>query len=316
MTEQQQSLAAILRRRRCDALVGDAIIVQDFPAGGTRNYFAEMLQTCAILADMQTAEEYLAHRLSVIPLNGKRPTTDWKEYQARLATLDEVRQWGRCNIGLVTGAVSGITVVDCDTRDDAVWFYRQHRTPMICKTGKGIHLYYRGSLVGNRAKVLSRQIDVRGNGGYVVAPPSFHQSGRKYEWAIPEWEFNRAELPEFDPDWIGGVESQTVYSTSQKVRDGIAYISKIHAVSGQGGHSATFRAAIKLVESGLSEVEAFAALVDWNRTNCQPPWTTPELMHKLHDAVNTVLERASQQLALMDDCPGGVCSTGGDMRSL
>jgi hypothetical protein len=64
-----------------------------------------------------------------------------------------------------------------------------------------------------------------------------------------------------------------------------AYLAKLPpAVSGAGGHPATFRAACECVRFGLSDADALALLREWNATHCQPPWTEKELMHKLNDA--------------------------------
>ncbi|HEV7924504.1 MAG TPA: hypothetical protein VGR14_04070 [Verrucomicrobiae bacterium] len=64
-----------------------------------------------------------------------------------------------------------------------------------------------------------------------------------------------------------------------------AYLSKLPpAISGAGGHDATFRAACSLIRFGLADGDAMALLRQWNGTHCQPPWTEKELIHKLRDA--------------------------------
>jgi hypothetical protein len=68
---------------------------------------------------LNQALDYLDMGWSVIPLRGKRPVLgSWLEYQKRLATREEVREWFRlepdANIGIVTGKVSGLVVVDFD----------------------------------------------------------------------------------------------------------------------------------------------------------------------------------------------------------
>ncbi len=56
------------------------------------------------------------------------------------------------------------------------------------------------------------------------------------------------------------------------------------AISGSGGHSTTYTAAVGLVHGfGLSSADAFKLLSDWNRS-CQPPWTDRELLHKIRQA--------------------------------
>jgi hypothetical protein len=103
------------------------------------------------------------------------------------------RWWGRwpeANIGIATGSRSGIVVVDLDG-PEGVESARKVLPPhalqetLAVQTGNGgYHLYYHheGEAVPNSVKRLAG-VDVRGDGGYVVAPPSRHYSGRNYEWA-------------------------------------------------------------------------------------------------------------------------------------
>jgi hypothetical protein len=55
------------------------------------------------------------------------------------------------------------------------------------------------------------------------------------------------------------------------------------AISGQGGHPATFRAACECIRLGLGDGDAMLALDEFNR-RCSPPWSEKELRHKLADA--------------------------------
>jgi len=104
--------------------------------------------------------------------------------------------WGRqpeANIGLATGSVSGIWVLDLDGDDDEAWLREQEiehaeNIPPTVEviTGKGRHLYFRypyGIDVRN-AQDRDDMPDVRGNGGYVLLPPSIHPSGRAYAWSV------------------------------------------------------------------------------------------------------------------------------------
>jgi hypothetical protein len=64
-----------------------------------------------------------------------------------------------------------------------------------------------------------------------------------------------------------------------------AYLAKLPpAISGAGGHDATFRAACSLVRFGVADGDAMILLRQWNSTHCQPIWTEKELRHKLADA--------------------------------
>ena len=231
--------------------------------------------------------------ISVIELrpNDKRPAKDWSVYQERLASSDEVNEWDdKANIGLVTGKQSRIAVVDCESRADAEWFWNERaKTPTVVKTRRGYHLYFQHvDGVGNAAKVKDEKgtprYDVRGEGGYVVAPPS-EIDGNEYEYVFSLKLIQPEGLPEFQPEWMPKIYGNNGHTNEHKaIANGVAYISKIRAVSGQGGHNDTYRAACVLRKSGMHEAEALAAMFEWNITNAEPPWSTAELLHKVKDA--------------------------------
>ena len=156
-------------------------------------------------------------------------------------------------------------------------------------TGRGgKHFYYRypDTTIGNRAGILGRKIDVRGEGGLVVAPPSVHPETKR-EYIFEPWGYYcLEEIPFFDPAWLGEEEKERgkPANLNGDIRSGVRYIQKIRAISGEGGHNATFRAACKLRDSGLTEEEALDVLLSWNETNCEPRWTQRELLHKVQSS--------------------------------
>jgi hypothetical protein len=158
---------------------------------------------------LQTALSYVRHGWSVIPLKprGKRPhfpllpiragpKRTWEPYQARLPTEDEVITWWQlcpnANIGIVTGEISGIIVLDLDGPEVAQ--RREIPTTPISLTGNGMHIFFRYS----DARSFRRPgMDLKAEGGYVVAPPSIHPSGRRYEWQLGPF-----IEPANPPDWL------------------------------------------------------------------------------------------------------------------
>lgn len=145
---------------------------------------------------------------SIIPIatGTKRPRGRWATYQTRVATPEEVQSWGElAAVGIVTGFLSGVVVVDCDDAEAVAWAEANlPHTPARVRTGGGgLHLYYRhpGGRVPNRAKARGLRIDVRGDGGQVLAPGSQHPSGSTYQ-AVGELR-QAAELPVYDPAWLG-----------------------------------------------------------------------------------------------------------------
>ena len=116
-------------------------------------------------------------------------------------------QWPDANIGIATGVASEVFVLDVDIKhggqDELVRLIAE-RGPIpdtrICQSGGGgFHAYFRkpaDQRVSNSASKIAQGIDVRGDGGYVVAPPSNHASGRSYEWNNPDC------LIENAPAWV------------------------------------------------------------------------------------------------------------------
>jgi hypothetical protein len=98
----------------------------------------------------------------------------------------------------VTGAISGIVVLDLDGEEGEASLNSLGHLPVTPKvrTGRGHHLYFKhpGTFVGNPVNTMPG-LDVRGDGGYVVAPPSIHPDGSVYEWALHPSEVPFAELP-------------------------------------------------------------------------------------------------------------------------
>ena len=131
---------------------------------------------------------------------GKHPRTrsGLKDSSASSAVIQEWwRTWGRANIGIVTGARSGLVVLDVDARhsghESLITLQERYgalpETLRVATGGGGEHWYFRHP----GADVLLRNVaglddlsglDIRGDGGYVVAPPSWHQSGAQYEWIM------------------------------------------------------------------------------------------------------------------------------------
>ncbi|MFA9229888.1 MAG: bifunctional DNA primase/polymerase [Microgenomates group bacterium] len=103
-------------------------------------------------------------------------------------------QWPDANIGIVTGRVSGLMVVDIDhgaTKNGYASLQSLEaangplpRDLTVQTGGGGLHIYLSMPAVDirNSTSKLAPHIDVRGEGGYVVAPPSRHISGTRYTW--------------------------------------------------------------------------------------------------------------------------------------
>lgn len=123
----------------------------------------------------------------------------------RSAVRNWLAMWPDSGIAIRTGTTSGLVVLDIDPAhggDDTLHqLEREHGAlpeTVECATGGGgRHLYFKhpGGTVRNSTGKLGRGLDVRGDGGYVVAPPSPHPSGRRYEWDCPPDETPLSDMP-------------------------------------------------------------------------------------------------------------------------
>lgn len=221
---------------------------------------------------------------SVIPISAesKKACVKWKKYQTRRPTWDEIRSWPAANVAVATGSLSGIAIIDCESREDAEWFWKtKGKTKTIVQSRRGFHFYFRhpGEHVKNQQRVEGRY-DVRGDGGYALCPPSIHKAGR-YQFVSGFELVPVAGLPMFDLAWIPAPRMASGGSSPQ-ISNAVAYISTIVATQGKGGDKDTFRATCRLKDAGMSQVEALAALIEWNKTNAEPPWSTTGLLHKVN----------------------------------
>lgn len=137
---------------------------------------------------------YLRRGWSVVPVRRgeKIPAVPWHQYQHRRATLAEIEDWftdPTMGVGIVTGAISNIIVLDFDgslgAETEAQILPRIGVGPVALTGGGGAHriMAHPGRKVFTRTGVLPG-MDVRGDGGFIVAPPSIHASGRQYSWDV------------------------------------------------------------------------------------------------------------------------------------
>ena len=168
---------------------------------------------------VDAAIEYLELGWPVIPINptSKKPYISWKRFQVRRPTEGEVEQWFRdwpdARLAVVTGELSGICIVDCDSAEAHKFAIEEGlSSPVRVTTKRGVHHYFehpkdgkrRGPRVGGNSRGTDWPkfdgIDFRGDGSYALLPPS-----QGYEWDI-EYPFDQTDLPLWR-DWTPSTPS-------------------------------------------------------------------------------------------------------------
>jgi hypothetical protein len=207
----------------------------------------------------------------------KRPATA-NGFKDATTDLDIIRQWWRqepqFNVAIATGAVSGIFVVDIDSLDAEFELRRleaEHGglpSTVEAITARGRHVYFRSPEipVRNSASKIAPGIDVRGDGGYVLAPPSIHPSGRRYEWSVdcagalaeaPSWLLEKVALPA-----NGVTPPLPPEAWRELVTSGAAEGTRDNTIAKFAGH---------LLRHRIDPYVALELLLSWNATKCVPP---------------------------------------------
>lgn len=242
------------------------------------------------------------YQVVLVPLKAKHPKIAWAKYQKERVTRSTVEEWfqhGDHNLAIITGAISGVVVVDGDSAEACQYIELTcDPTPMTVTTSKGKHYYFRhpGGRVPNSVRVLDEPpVDLRGDGGLVIGPGSIHPSGSTYQL---EGDLLAAlELPIYRREWFPSAELVQEKSFRRPVvhletvakqnayNQAKSYIRNVPgAVQGAGGDHFTYVLACRMVRGfDLGDDRALDLLLEWNE-KCSPAWTERELAEKVKHA--------------------------------
>ena len=206
----------------------------------------------------------------------KHPRT---EHGFKDATLDEKKirewwkQWPAANIGIPTGEASGLVVLDIDsleTKDKLKELVSFNGEPKV-RTAHGFHVYYRYDGRDFRNKVgIIPGLDFRGNGGYVVVPPSVHATKKSYAWVEPISDHNLRPVPPDLEKLLTTTQSQGQSSEGYRKRFDSA--QALHGVPEGQRDETLFKLAAKLRNADVPREMAETLLVEAAR-NCNPPFS-------------------------------------------
>ena len=225
---------------------------------------------------LKAALDYARHGWPVFPCHiNKKPLTPngFKDATRSYSEIEHI--WTHvhrlASIGIPTGKVSGFVVLDVDTvhggYESLEELTNKHGelpdTPMVFTGGGGAHYYFKhpeSYEVRNSAGKLGHGLDIRGNGGYVIAPPSSHLSGKMYDWELTS---HPDDLPLAEvPDWLLALIVSPP-ERPQNPQEGI--------ISRGAREDTLCRLGGSMRRQGASVEEMLAALTVMNETRCDPP---------------------------------------------
>jgi Bifunctional DNA primase/polymerase, N-terminal/Primase C terminal 1 (PriCT-1) len=212
---------------------------------------------------------------------------------------DVIRAWWRTdptyNVAIVTGQISGLFVVDVDGLDAEAELRKletEHGLPPSVEAitpRPGRHIYFRwpGTMVRNSASKIANGIDTRGLGGYVLAPPSVHPSGRRYAWSVdchnaiaaaPPWLLAKLTASTNDADVTPLSEWRNLASA------GVEEGQRNHAIARLTGH---------LLRRYIDPVVVLDVMLCWNAVRCRPPLSSDEVTLVVNSIASRELKRRS-----------------------
>jgi hypothetical protein len=226
---------------------------------------------------VDVALSYAAKGYLVFPCKpqSKKPATP-NGFKDATTDPQTIRRWWSdnpdYNVAIRTGKESNLIVLDVDeggeqTLKDNGW---NATATVTIKTGKGFHHYYKhpGGTISTKVR-LAEGIDVKADGGYVLAPPSVHPNGSAYEWIIGPQDAAIADAPE----WL----------LQERPSKGLTTLVEATIPEGQRNDT-LFSRARSLFAQGYDETEVFGALYAVNQNRCKPPLDDTEVLSIVESA--------------------------------
>lgn len=253
---------------------------------------------------LNAALEYAERGWSVIPISrDKHPLIKWKTAtREELTNPNNIKKWWgqypSANVAIVTGERSGgLVVIDLDIDDekgingkeslnewcDQNYVYTIESSATVATGRGGQHLYFQSGFKYHNQVGCLEGVDIRGEGGCVVAPPSIHgTTKREYVWDIEE---ENPIVPEADSDvifFLGSMETKSNLSETPKEKK-----NDFTKITKEGGrNNQLFKYIARLQGDGESDeaIQEYAAI--YNKTHLNPPLCDDEVKRTIDSVLS------------------------------
>jgi len=243
---------------------------------------------------LEYALQYHTKGYCVIPIKrNKKPYIKWEEFQNRRPETTEIEtwwdKWPSANIGVVTGAISNLCVVDVDSDDGqkALIEVVPDLKPDTQSPSGGYHYYFVNENGQGNATRFLKDVDFRGNGGYILMPPSVGENGNKYTTLK---KFTREPLPLAVKKHLESVCSCVLKEENCNLRannnqTNCNNVQQIATIGNKGTRDDDiFRLANHLLKGGMDAITAYN-YVQFFADRCTPPFTSKETRIKIESAL-------------------------------
>lgn len=234
---------------------------------------------------------YTSNGFKIFPVvyKDKRPATKngFKDASNDILKVNELFAFNRCNVGVVTGVENNIAVIDVDPKNGGIESFeklkREFNLPtdtLTVETGSGgLHLYYK--IYGptkSRINILPG-IDIKADGGYIVAPPSVHPCGKEYKF-ISEGNPEFSDLRTFPIEVIKAVDEfkkRTKIKKDKSIKENEKDFNNYDFIQEGGRHNHLVAKLGFLRGKNISRETIFKKLHEENLNMCKLPLPKEEV---------------------------------------
>lgn len=243
---------------------------------------------------LEAALKYAGMGLAVFPLGYKKKTPATTDgFKSATTDKEQIKNWwgkspgDKNNIGIATGAISGnLVVIDIDKDEQkgkdgfkffTEWLDEYGALPKTATaaTGRGgMHLLFRSEQPEKSRAGIYPSIDIRAEGGYIVAPPSVHPNGETYKWSS-------------DPVISGIAKADNLVTAFLHPLEDIekkAFQIEGEIIEGERNHT-LFKAACSMRDKGFNEQAIYSAIMAENQSKCVPPLDDREVQTLVKSAL-------------------------------
>jgi hypothetical protein len=190
---------------------------------------------------------------------------------------DQIETWWLrqpdANVAVACGAISNMFALDIDAEGELRKLEEQHgelppSVEVITARGRHVWFQYPDKPVKNTASKIAAGIDTRGDGGFVLVPPSVHPGGKQYHWSVdcaktlaaaPQWLLDKITAP---TNGNGKTAPTPRSAWRDLVEHGVAEGARDNSATRLAGH---------LLRHGIDPIVALELLQVWNEARCTPP---------------------------------------------
>ena len=247
------------------------------------------------MTTLEAALHYRSLGMSVLAVGkDKRPLLSWEKYQRQAATPDEIKQWWKqwptANVAIITGKVSGLTVVDCDSKEAIQTFEGMLSdtfvTPMQDTPRGGRHYFcsYHPQ-IRNKAGIVEK-IDIRSEGGYVLVAPSSNGNGVPYAW-VKDFALGTMPLGSLPDKCISLSLSFSSYARLDSFGESreVNQVKTSQEFLVEGRRDQDLFNVASYMARGRAEPEFIRQVIEILARNCDPPFPERDIPAKVQSAL-------------------------------